>query len=265
MRVGVLGAAGRMGRALVRAIDEHPEATLAAAVERPGAPEVGADAGALAGLAPLGVSVTDDLSAFDRCEAVLDFTVPAASVDVALRLSEAGVAHVIGTTGFAAEEDTLIAGAAARIPIVKSGNMSLGVNLLAALVRRAAAALPQADIEVLEMHHRRKVDAPSGTALLLGNAAAEGRGVPLSEAAVFAREGHTGPRKAGTIGFAALRGGTVVGEHEVILALDGETIRLGHVAEDRAVFARGAVAAALWTRGRAPGLYGMADVLGIAG
>ena len=159
----------------------------------------------------------------------------------------------------------MIAEAAARIPIVKSGNMSLGVNLLAALVRRAAKALPEADIEILEMHHRRKVDAPSGTALLLGDAAARARGVGLPEAGVFAREGHTGPREAGTIGFATLRGGTVVGEHQVILALDGETIRLGHIAEDRAIFARGAVAAAMWTRGRAPGLYGMADVLGIAG
>ena len=265
MRIGVLGAAGRMGRALVLAVDEHPGARLAVAVERPGAADVGTDAGTLAGLAPLGVAVTDDLAAFEACDAVLDFTAPAASVDLAVRLAEAGVAHVVGTTGFAAEEDAVIAEAAARIPIVKSGNMSLGVNLLAALVRRAAKALPEADIEILEMHHRRKVDAPSGTALLLGDAAARARGVGLPEAGVFAREGHTGPREAGTIGFATLRGGTVVGEHQVILALDGETIRLGHIAEDRAIFARGAVAAAMWTRGRAPGLYGMADVLGIAG
>jgi 4-hydroxy-tetrahydrodipicolinate reductase len=196
---------------------------------------------------------------------VLDFTVPGASVVLARRLSDLGCALVVGTTGFSQEDEAAIASAAERIAIVKSGNMSLGVNLLAALVRRAARALPDADVEILEMHHRRKVDAPSGTALLLGEAAAEGRDSHLKDHAVFAREGHTGPREAGTIGFATLRGGSVVGEHEVILAMEGERVRLGHVAEDRAIFARGAVAAALWTRGRPPGLYTMADVLGIAG
>jgi len=264
MRIGVFGAAGRMGRALVRAVEENPATRLAAAVDKAGAPELGEDAGTLAGLRPLGVTVTEDPSAFAPCEAVLDFTVPAASAELARRLTALGGAHVVGTTGFEADDEAAIAGAAERIAIVKSGNMSLGVNLLAALVRRAARALPEADVEVLEMHHRRKVDAPSGTALLLGQAAAEGRDVDLKRQGIYAREGYTGPREAGTIGFATLRGGTVVGEHEVILALDGERVRLGHVAEDRAIFARGAVAAALWTRGRRAGLYSMADVLGIA-
>jgi 4-hydroxy-tetrahydrodipicolinate reductase len=261
VRIGVFGAAGRMGRALVRALDEHPDATLAAAVDR--ACE-GEDAGALAGLGRSGVPVSADLAAFDGCDAVLDFTAPAASASLAPRLAEAGVAHVLGTTGLSAQEEAVIEVATETIAVVRSGNMSLGVNLLAALVRQAARALPQADVEIVEMHHRAKVDAPSGTALLLGRAAAEGRGADLDDVAVTARHGHTGARPPGTIGFATLRGGTVVGEHEVILALDGERVSLGHVAEDRAVFARGAVAAALWTRGRPPGLYAMADVLGLS-
>ena len=264
MKIGVIGAAGRMGRALVRAVHERDEATLCAAIARPGSDAIGVDAGTLAGLGAIGVTVSDDPASLDGCAAVLDFTVPKLSVALADRLAGKGVAHVIGTTGFTDADEAAIRSAAEHVTVVKSGNMSLGVNLLAALVRRAAGALPQADVEIAEMHHRRKVDAPSGTARLLGTAAAEGRGVALGDAAVTAREGHTGPRQAGSIGFASLRGGTVVGEHEVILALEGETVRLGHVAEDRAIFARGAVAAALWTAGRAPGVYGMADVLGIA-
>ncbi|MCF3936427.1 4-hydroxy-tetrahydrodipicolinate reductase [Acuticoccus sp. M5D2P5] len=265
MKIGVVGAAGRMGRALIRAVDEDERTTLAAAVERPGAAEIGLDAGTLAGCGTLGVAVGDDIAGFEGCEAVLDFTVPAVSTALAARLAAMGVNHVIGTTGCSPEEDAAIAASAGSVVIVKSGNMSLGVNLLAALVRRAARALPQADLEVLEMHHRHKVDAPSGTALLLGEAAAEGRGVDLREKAVYAREGHTGPREAGTIGFATLRGGTVIGEHEVILALNSERVYLGHIAEERSVFANGAVAAALWTKGQAPGFYGMDDVLGLTG
>ncbi|WP_108660539.1 4-hydroxy-tetrahydrodipicolinate reductase [Acuticoccus kandeliae] len=263
MKIGVVGAAGRMGRALVRAVDEEARTTLAAAVERPGSPDVGADAGSLAGLPACGITVGDDVAAFADCDAVLDFTTPATSTALAARLSVMGVAHIIGTTGCGPEDDAAIAQSAANIVIVKSGNMSLGVNLLAALVRRAARALPEADLEVLEMHHRRKVDAPSGTALLLGEAAAEGRGINLGDHAVYTREGHTGPREAGTIGFATLRGGTVIGEHQVILALNSERVTLGHIAEDRSVFANGAVAAALWTKDRPAGLYGMDDVLGL--
>ena len=262
VRIGIFGAAGRMGRTLIAAVCAHPDAELVAAVERSGAG--GGDAGALAGLPPVGVAVGDDIAAFAGCDAVLDFTVPAASAALSTSLAAMGVAHVVGTTGFSAAQEAEVAVAAERIAVVKSGNMSLGVNLLAALVRRAAKALPGADVEIVEMHHRRKVDAPSGTALLLGRAAAEGRGIGLAEAAVFAREGHTGPRPGGAIGFATLRGGTVVGDHQVVLALDGERVTLGHVAEDRAIFAGGAVAAALWVRNRPPGLYGMADVLGLA-
>ncbi len=262
MRIGIHGARGRMGRALIRAVAEERRATLAAAVDRPGTSE---DAGALAGLPALGVPLTDTIEAFRGCDVVIDFSLPAPSAALASALSGMGIAAVIGTTGYGPAEEGAVAEAARRIAVVKSGNMSLGVNMLAALVRRAAAALPDADIEIVEMHHRRKVDAPSGTALLLGEAAAAGRGVTLREQAVMAREGHTGERVAGTIGFQSLRGGTVVGEHQVILAMDHERVVLGHLAEDRGVFARGAVAAALWTVGRAPGLYGMADVLGIDG
>ncbi|MEM0905993.1 MAG: 4-hydroxy-tetrahydrodipicolinate reductase [Pseudomonadota bacterium] len=264
MKVGVIGAAGRMGRALIRAVDEDDRTTLAAATERSGLGSEGADAGTLAGLPPMDVLVGGDESVFSGCDVVLDFTAPDTSTALAGRLAEMGVAHVIGTTGFTAEQDAAIARSAQRIAIVKSGNMSLGVNLLAALVKQAAKSVPDADIEILEMHHRRKVDAPSGTALLLGHAAAEGRGIALSDNAVMAREGQTGPRPPGTIGFATLRGGTVIGEHQVILALNAERITLGHIAEDRTVFANGAVAAAVWLSGRPPGLYTMNDVLGLS-
>lgn len=264
MKLGVIGAAGRMGRALVRAIDAHAETTLVAATERAGAAEIGADAGSLAGLGEAGVAISADPSVFADCAAVLDFTSPATSTALAATLADLGVAHVVGTTGFDVEQDAAFAEAARRIPIVKSGNMSLGVNMLAALVKEAARALPTADIEVVEMHHRRKVDAPSGTALLLGEAAAAGRGIALSEHAVMSREGHTGARKEGTIGFATLRGGTVIGEHQVVMALDKERVILGHIAEDRDVFANGAVTAALWLKGRPAGLYSMRDVLGLA-
>ncbi len=260
---GVVGASGRMGRALVNAIAEAPGAILAAATEVPGSDAIGLDPGTLAGTAATGIAISDDPSTFANCAAVLDFTAPAASTTLASQLADLGVAHVIGTTGFAHDQDEAIAAAAKRVAIVKSGNMSLGVNLLAALVRQAAKALPQADLEILEMHHRHKVDAPSGTALLLGHAAAEGRGIPLLENAVMSREGQTGARPEGTIGFATLRGGSVVGEHDVILALEGERITLSHEALDRMVFARGGLAAGLWVAGKPAGHYTMNDVLGL--
>ncbi len=267
MRLVILGAGGRMGRTLVRLVQETPGLTLAAALERSGSIALGTDAGILAGAGHLGVPVTDDLdAALSRADGVIDFTAPAASVALARETARRGLVHVIGTTGCSAQDDEAIAqGAADGARIVKSGNMSLGVNLLAVLVEQASRALgPDAfDIEVLEMHHRHKVDAPSGTALLLGQAAAEGRGVELAEASVRVRDGHTGPRPEGAIGFATLRGGSVVGDHEVILAGEGERITLSHHAEDRAIFARGALRAALWARGQAPGLYSMRDVLGL--
>lgn len=265
MGLVVVGAAGKMGRTLVRVIAETPGVTLAGAIERTGAAEVGKDSGVLAGLEPNGVFVTTDpLPVFAKADGVLDFTVPAATLGFAELAAQARIVHVIGTTGLSADDEAKIKSAARHAVIVKSGNMSLGVNLLATLVRQAAKALSaDFDIEVLEMHHRHKIDAPSGTALLLGKAAAEGRGVDLDKVSVRSRDGHTGPRKRGDIGFATLRGGSVVGEHSVILAGEGEVIELTHKATDRALFARGAVHAALWGRDKKPGLYSMADVLGL--
>ena len=265
MRLVICGASGRMGRSLVAAVAATPGAVVAGALVRPGSPFLGRDAGELAGIGPIGVALSDDpLAALVNADGVIDFTTPAASVEVAGLAAQARVVHVIGTTGLSAEDEAAIEAAARHATIVKSGNMSLGVNLLAALVRKAAAALDENfDIEILEMHHRHKVEAPSGTALLLGNAAAEGRGIPLAEHSVRVRDGHTGPRPAGAIGFATLRGGSVVGEHTVMLAGEGERIELTHRAESRSIFARGAVKAALWARGRKPGLFSMVDVLGL--
>jgi 4-hydroxy-tetrahydrodipicolinate reductase len=265
MKLVVVGAAGRMGRTLIRSVCETDGCALAGAIEQAGSPQLGADAGVLAGIGPIGVKVGDDpLPVFAEADGVLDFTVPEASLSFAGLAAQARIVHVIGTTGFSADGDKKIKAAARHAAIVKSGNMSLGVNLLAALVRQAASALDDSfDIEILEMHHRHKVDAPSGTALLLGNAAAEGRDIGLEAHAVWVRDGHTGARGRGDIGFAALRGGSVVGEHTVIFAGQGERIELAHRAEDRNIFAHGAVRAALWGRGKKPGLYSMADVLGL--
>ncbi len=267
MGLVVVGAAGRMGQTLIRAIGDIAGARLAGAIEREGSPHLGRDAGEVAGVGALGVLIGDDpLPAFAKADGVLDFTTPASTVLFAGYAAQAHIAHVIGTTGCSPQNDARIKAAARHAPIVKSGNMSLGINLLAVLVERAARALGPADfdIEILEMHHRQKVDAPSGTALLLGQAAAAGRSVDLDGHSVRARDGHTGPRPGEAIGFATLRGGSVVGDHSVILAGAGERITLSHQAEDRAIFARGAVKAALWARGRKPGLYSMRDVLGLA-
>ncbi len=265
MRLVVAGAAGRMGRTVIKAIAETDGVVLAGALDAPGGPAIGKDAGELAGLSRSGVVVSADATPLAEADGVIDFTIPAASVVLAEHCADRGLAHVIGTTGFTPEEEKTIAAAAARACIVKSGNMSLGVNLLAALVRQVARTLDDDfDIEIIEMHHGRKVDAPSGTALLLGAAAAAGRDIGLREHSVRARDGHTGARKRGDIGFAALRGGTVVGEHSVIFAGPHERIELAHKAEDRMIFARGALKAALWARGRKPGLFAMANVLGLA-
>lgn len=265
MRLVVAGAAGRMGQMLIKTIAATEGAVLAGALERPGSPAQGQDAGALAGLAPLGVKISDDpLAALLQADGVLDFSAPAATVELAALAAQARMVHVVGTTGLSAEDLAKLEAAARHATIVRSGNMSLGVNLLAALVEKVAKTLgADWDIEILEMHHRQKVDAPSGTALLLGEAAATGRGIALAEQSVRSRDGHTGARKAGDIGFATLRGGTVVGDHTVIFAGPGERVELAHKAEDRGIFARGAVQAALWGRGRKSGLYSMADVLGL--
>jgi 4-hydroxy-tetrahydrodipicolinate reductase len=267
MKIAVTGAAGRMGRELIRAVHGRDDCVLAGAIEQRGSIALGQDAGLLAGLGRLSVPITDDaLELFAKVDAVLDFTVPMASVEFAGLAANARIVHVLGSTGLGADDDRKIAAAARHATIIRSGNMSLGVNLLTALARKVAAALDaDFDIEVLEMHHRHKIDAPSGTALMLGKAAAEGRGVDLDKVSVRVRDGHTGARRRGDIGFATLRGGSVVGEHSVIFAADGEVVELTHRATDRGIFARGAVKAALWGRGKGPGLFSMMDVLGIEG
>ena len=265
MRLIVAGAGGRMGRTLIHAIAATDGATLAGAVDAPGSAVIGRDAGDLAGLGKNGVEVRADVEPLlAQADGLLDFTAPAATVAFAELVARKGLVHVIGTTGLTGENDKLVAEAAKRAVIVKSGNMSMGVNLLAALVKRVAKTLDDDfDIEILEMHHNKKVDAPSGTALMFGQAAAEGRGVDLAQRSARGRDGHTGARCPGDIGFASLRGGSVVGDHVVIFAGPAERIELTHRAEDRMIFARGALRAALWARGKKPGLYSMADVLGL--
>ncbi|QHQ33724.1 4-hydroxy-tetrahydrodipicolinate reductase [Algicella marina] len=265
MRIAVLGVSGRMGQMLVQAIGESERCMLCGATERAGHDWVGRDLGEAMGIAPRGVTVSDDpLEVFAGAEAVIDFTAPKATVAHAELAAQARAIHVIGTTGMEAEDLAKLEPAARHAVIVRAGNMSLGVNLLTLLTRRIAAALdPDYDIEVVEMHHRHKVDAPSGTALMLAEAAAEGRGVKLADVSDRGRDGQTGARRRGDIGMVALRGGDVTGEHDVIFAADGERIILRHVATDRMIFARGAVKAALWGRGRQPGQYDMIDVLGL--
>jgi 4-hydroxy-tetrahydrodipicolinate reductase len=267
MRLVVAGAAGRMGRMLVRAIHETPGVTLHGALERSGSIALGQDAGLLAGVGDMRVAITEDaLEAVAQADGILDFTTPPATVELAALAAQARIVHVAGTTGLSTADLAKLDAAARHAVVIRSGNMSLGVNLLAGLVKRVAKALGEEyDIEIVEMHHRMKVDAPSGTALMLGEAAAAGRGIDLARNSARARDEETGPRKPGDIGFASLRGGTVVGDHEVIFAGPGERLCLSHKAEDRGIFARGAVRAALWGRGRKPGHYGMADVLGLDG
>jgi 4-hydroxy-tetrahydrodipicolinate reductase len=261
----VTGASGRMGQMLIRTILASDKARLAGCVERPGTAWIGHDVGEAMGGAPLGVVVTDDpLEAFARAQAVIDFTTPAATVQFAALAAQARAVHVIGTTGLEAEQLRAISMAAHHAVIVRAGNMSLGVNLLVRMTRLVAEALDADwDIEVVEAHHRMKVDAPSGTALMLGEAAAAGRGVALDTVRDAGRDGITGARTRGDIGFASVRGGDIVGEHDVIFAGEGERIVLRHVATDRAIFARGALRAALWGQSQKPGDYDMMDVLGL--
>jgi 4-hydroxy-tetrahydrodipicolinate reductase len=265
LRIAVAGAAGRMGRTLSRIVHESEGVALAGGLEAEGSAHVGEDMGALAGLGDIGARITDDpLELLRQVDAVLDFTTPAASLAVADLAAQTRIVHVIGTTGFTADDEARIEAAARHARIVKSGNMSLGVNLLAALVRQAAQALGEDfDIEIVEMHHRHKVDAPSGTALLLGDAAAKGRGIDPASRSIRTRDGHTGPRPSGDIGFASLRGGSVVGDHSVIFAGPDERLELRHTAQSRDIFARGALKAAQWAIDKKPGLYAMADVLGL--
>ncbi len=248
-----------MGRVLTRIIQEATGCEVAGGLEAKGSPHVGTQMGST------GAVITDDPAAlFKTIDGIIDFTVPAATLSLVDYSAKAGIVHVIGTTGIDATGEKKIRAAAKSARIVKSGNMSLGVNILASLVRKAAAALGEDfDIEVLEMHHRHKIDAPSGTALLLGQAAAEGRHIDLNKRSVRSRDGHTGARPKGDIGFATLRGGSVVGDHTVIFAGNAERIELSHKAESRDIFAHGAVKAALWAMDQKPGFYTMADVLGL--
>ncbi|RVT83304.1 4-hydroxy-tetrahydrodipicolinate reductase [Rhodobacteraceae bacterium CCMM004] len=261
----VTGASGRMGRMLIHTVCDSPAARLVGAVEQGGHPWIGRDVGAAMGGSDVGVTVTDDaLEAMATAQAVIDFTAPAATRAVAELAAQARAVHVIGTTGLTGEDIAAIDAAARHSVVVRAGNMSLGVNLLTRLVREVAAALDDAfDIEVVERHHRHKVDAPSGTALMLGEAAAEGRGVNLAAMSDRGRDGITGAREQGRIGFSAIRGGDIVGSHEVIFAGEGEIVTLGHVATDRTLFARGAIKAALWGLEQKPGHYDMLDVLGM--
>jgi 4-hydroxy-tetrahydrodipicolinate reductase len=265
LRVVVAGAGGRMGRALTRAVLSEPKLKLVGALDQADAESQDKDIGVLAGAGETGVTVgADALTALAHTDVLLDFTAPQATLAYADLAAQARIVHVIGTTGIEVADEARLKAAARHCRIVKAGNMSLGVNVLAGLVKRAAAVLgPDYDIEIVEMHHRQKVDAPSGTALLLGRAAAEGRGIELSQKSLRGRDGVTGARPKEAIGFASLRGGSVVGDHMVIFAGDGERIELVHRAESRDNFAHGAVRAALWAFDKKPGLYDMADVLGL--
>jgi len=254
-----------MGQTLIRLAQASDKLRLVGCVERAGHPWIGRDVGEAMGGAPVGVKVTDDaLEAFSKAQAVVDFTAPAATVEFAALAAQARAVHVIGTTGLEPQHLAKIEAAARHAVIIRAGNMSLGVNLLTRLTQKVAAALDADwDVEIVEAHHRMKVDAPSGTALMLGQAAAEGRGVALEDAKVSGRDGITGARPKGAIGFSAIRGGDIVGEHDVIFAGEGERVILRHMATDRAIFARGALRAALWGQGQKPGQYDMMDVLGI--
>jgi 4-hydroxy-tetrahydrodipicolinate reductase len=265
MRIGIVGAAGRMGQMLIREVHGNATAKLGGAVERAGSDAVGRDAGELAGLGPLQVKVGADPAAlFDACDAVIDFTAPAASIVHAGLAAAKGKALILGTTGITAADQAKIDAAAKSAVIVQSTNFSPAVVLSFALVEEAARRLgPDYDIEIFEMHHRHKVDAPSGTALSLGRAAAKGRGIDFDKETIRGRDGHTGARPTGPIGFSVARGGSETGEHNVMFLAEGERLEIVHKASNRQIYARGAVRAALWAKGRAPGLYSMRDVLGL--
>ena len=263
--ITITGASGRMGQMLIRAIADNPATTLVGAIEREGHDWIGRDVGICMGLPPLGTLVTcDPLDAFAVSQAVIDFTAPTATVAFAALAAQARCVHVIGTTGLEPHHHAKLDLAAHHAVIIQAGNMSLGVNLLTRLTQKVAAALDADwDIEIIESHHNRKVDAPSGTALMLGEAAATGRGITLADHSQSGRDGITGARTRGDIGFSAIRGGDIVGEHDVLFATPGERIILRHIATDRSIFARGALKAALWGQSQKSGRYDMMDVLGL--
>jgi len=264
MRVIVVGASGRMGRMLVRAVAEAEGAELVGATERPGSGWIGQDAGTLAGVAEIGVTVSDDPGACAEADVIIDFTAPQATLAHASLAAGKGMRMVIGTTGFEPGMLAELRETLAGVPVVMAANYSVGVNLSLELIRRAAAVLgPDYDAEIFEAHHRHKVDAPSGTALAMGRALADGRGANLDDVAVFARQGITGTREQGSIGFSVVRGGNIVGEHKAMFIADEERVEINHIASDRMVFARGAVRAAGWLMDQKPGWYDMRDVLNL--
>jgi 4-hydroxy-tetrahydrodipicolinate reductase len=267
MKVAIIGAGGRMGQMLVRQVAKTSGATLVAAADSAGGNLAGRDAGEVAGIERLGVPIGSDAgAAIAAAEVAIEFTVPEATAEHAELCGTRGAAMVIGTTGLSPEQARRVEAAAKRVPIVWSANMSLGVNILLALVERTAQLLdPAYDIDILEMHHRHKIDAPSGTALALGRVAADGRQVQLEQVWRKTRDGHTGARPTGEIGFATLRGGDEVGFHTVMFAGVGERLELTHRAFSREIYANGSVKAAQWARGQKPGLYTMKDVLGLSG
>ena len=260
-----MGAAGRMGRTLIQTLAGQSNLTLGAAFDRGGIPELGKDAGQLAGVEACGVPLGADLAAaLDRFDVLIDFTRPAGTLAALQHCIAAGKGMVIGTTGFSAEEKAAVTAASARLPICMAANFAVGVNVCLKLLEVAAKALgPGYDVEIVEAHHKHKVDAPSGTALRMGEAVAGALGIPLREHAVFAREGVTGERPGGSIGFATVRGGDVVGDHTVLFLGEGERVEIAHRASSRSNFARGALRAAAWLHGRPAGLYDMPDVLGL--
>jgi len=264
--IGVLGAEGRMGGAIIKALRAEPRARLAVAITSPKSPNIGKDAADPAGLSSSGVALSTDIQAgLESCDVMIDFSSPKAAIDAALGMHSTRCHTLItGTTGYSRTEESALLAASESITLLKSGNFSLGVNMLEALVELAASRLnTDWDIEISEMHHRHKVDAPSGTALMLGEAAARGRRVKLTDKQVLSREGRGEPRQTGQIGFSSLRGGGVIGQHDVRLASELEMISLSHEAFDRSVFASGAVVAALWANDQPKGLYSMKDVLGL--
>lgn len=264
MRVVVTGTSGRMGRMLVRATSEMAGAELVGATERPGSEFLGHDAGELAGIGALGVAVSDDLASLTHADVLIDFTAAAASLSHARFVADRGMSMVIGTTGHSKEQLDELHATLANAPVVMAANYSVGVNLALRLIEQAAAVLDaDYDAEIFEAHHRHKVDAPSGTALAMGRALAVGRGVNLEKAAVYAREGITGERRRGDIGFSVMRAGSIVGEHKTMFVSDEERIEINHIATERMVFARGALRAARWLHGKPAGWYGMGDVLGL--
>jgi 4-hydroxy-tetrahydrodipicolinate reductase len=264
-RIAIHGAGGRMGRALIEAVRDADGGELVAALDRPDSPLIGVDAGEMAGLGNLGVAIGGDLAALgDGFEVLIDFTAPQATLAALAHCRAHGRGMVIGTTGLDAEQKQAIAEAAETIPVVFAPNMSVGVNLTFKLAELAARVLGDSvDIEIVEAHHRHKVDAPSGTALRLGEVVAEALGRDLEECAVYGREGHTGPRERRTIGFETIRAGDIVGEHTVLYAANGERVEITHRATSRMTFAGGAVRAAQWLAGRDRGLFDMQDVLGL--